>query len=86
MSIVKKSNIPVRAIFDTRLNTVWVFQKIFGNKVKYDAFRKIGFTLPCTKKDIKHFSLDKPSNSFKDSIKYFSKTKLSLKFDNYLEI
>ena len=85
VNVVKNTKKPVSAIIDKRLSTVWVFQKIFGNKVKYDSIRNLGYVKKVTKEDFKYFSKIEPSTSFGNSKNLFLEIDLHLKFDNYLE-
>jgi hypothetical protein len=81
LHIVKNSPNSVCAIIDKRVSTCYVFQKIFGlEKVRYNAFRHLGFAGPCSKKDIKHFDTTTPSSAFDESFRVFGNTKLNLKW------
>ena len=80
LHIVKQSHNPVYAIIDKRVSTCYVFQKIFGlDKVRYNAFRHLGFAGPCSKKDIKHFDTTTPSSAFDKSFRVFGNSELHLK-------
>lgn len=75
--VVMNSNNPVYAIVDKRVNTSYVFQKIFGlEKVKYSARHHLAFIGPCTKDDLKVIGGGK---AFSNSYKLFGNSELYLK-------
>lgn len=54
LHLVRRSEIPIFGIIDSRLTTCYVLQKVFGpGKFRFNVFRDLGFVGPCTKDDIR---------------------------------
>ena len=77
INLVKKSEVPIYAMLETRVPTCYVFQKVFGNqKVKFDVIKILGLVGPCVKEDLR---VTDGSNSFFHSFSLVGNTKLDLK-------
>jgi len=85
LHIIRNSEIPVRGIIDCRFATCYVFQKILGvKKVKFDAYRNLGFIEPCTKDDLLVINKNTP-RSLNASKRILRKTQFHLNMEPPVE-
>jgi len=52
IEVLKRSELPVAALIDSRHSTCYVYHQLLGDKVRLDYLRKLGVVLPSTKKDL----------------------------------
>jgi hypothetical protein len=77
--VVGNSEHPVRGLVDKRVSTCYVLQKIFGpEKVRYNARLHLAFLGPCSRKDMRDFDPQSPSEAFADSWNLIGPTTLRL--------
>ena len=68
LSYIKTSDIPISAVIDTRVSTVYVLQKLLGRKkVTFSPFTRVGFIDRASKYDLRLIS-EPPSKHFHISL------------------
>jgi len=79
IDILKRSELPVSALIDKRVSTVFVLQKILGyEKVTYCPIKGLGFVYPVTKNDLGNLSKKIDTTNFVKSFHFFRRTKLDI--------
>jgi hypothetical protein len=77
--LLRRSDVPVAAMVDTRVSTVYVLQQILGReRVRYCPIRTTGFVEPSTGRDLVTTG-EPPSAVFAESYRPFGRTRLEFR-------